>query len=405
MKLTLRNVTKLTLPTGKTDFIWFDDAIAGFGLRIREGGSRSWIYQYRASGQQRRLVIGSASAVPLPMAREQAARLEIERRMGGDPLAKKEAARRETEITFGVLVDQYLQARMPSWRPSTAGAVTRHLKVYAKSLSRAPIGSISQRNIANLLNSVASKAGRKRAGKRTTTGEVSANRLRSSLQSFFAWVLGEGIRLPEGNPASHTNLREEKPRDRVLSDNELRTVWDAAGNNDYGRIVKLLMLTGQRAREIAALQWAEIVNGTIELPAARTKNKRPHSVPLSGPALAILAGVNRRNSIYLFGRGTTPFSGFSRGKINLDARIGALPPFSIHDLRRTAATGMADIGTQPHVIEAALNHVSGSKRGVAGVYNKSTYAVEVRTALERWGAHVTAIVEGRDTHVVPLRRA
>jgi hypothetical protein len=151
MKLTLRSVAALTLPAGKTDFIYFDDAISGFGLRIRAGGSRTWIYQYRAGGQQRRMVIGSARAVPLPMAREQAAKLEIEVRMGGDPLLKKETNRRETETTFGVLVDQFLEARTPSWRPSTADSATRNLKVYAKSLNRAPIGSISQRTVANLL--------------------------------------------------------------------------------------------------------------------------------------------------------------------------------------------------------------------------------------------------------------
>jgi integrase len=395
MKLTQRSVAALALPPGKSDYIHFDDDIAGFGLRIREGGSRTWIYQYRVAGKQRRLIIGSARAVPLPLAREHAGRLEAEVRLGGDPAMKKEITRHEAETVFGVLADQYLQARAPKWRPATADAATRHLKVYAKTLNRAPVGSISQRNVANLLNRVAA-----------TAGDVSANRFRSSLQSFFAWVLGEGIRLPEGNPAAHTNVREEKPRDRALSDDELRKVWNAAGDNDYGRIVKLLVLTGQRAREIAELEFAEVTDDTIELPAVRTKNKRPHSVPLSGPALAILAGIDRGDRVHVFGRGATPFSGFSKAKEILDARTGALKPWTIHDLRRTCATGMANIGIQPHIVEAALNHVSGHRRGVAGIYNKSSYTVEVGAALERWGAHVMAVVEGRDTRVVvPLKRA
>jgi integrase len=403
MKLTLRNAAALTLPPGKSDYIYFDDDIAGFGLRIREGGSRSWIYQYRVGAKQRRLVIGSARAVPLPLARENAGRLEAEIRLGGDPAMKKEVGRHEAEHTFGALADQYLQAHMSSWRPVTASIVTRHLKVYAKSLGHMPITAISQRNVANLLNTVAASVRGRRIG---LTGDVSANRLRASLSAMFAWVMGEGVRLPEGNPASHTNVREEKARDRVLSDDELKIIWNAAGDGNYGCILRLLMLTGQRADEIGGLQWGEIAGDKIELPAARTKNKRAHTVPLSEPALAILAGVKRGDRIYVFGRtATAPFSGWSKAKRKLAAHTGALPPWTVHDLRRTCATGMADIGIQPHIIEAVLNHVSGHKAGVAGVYNRSSYDREKRAALSLWAEHVLAVVEGRATRVVPLKRA
>jgi integrase len=260
---------------------------------------------------------------------------------------------------------------------------------------------VTQRNIANLLNDIAA-----------ASGDVSANRVRAVLTAFFGWVIREGIRMPEGNIAGNTNVREERPRDRVLTDDELRKIWVAAGEDSrgrggresYGNVVKLLMLTGQRRDEIGALQWAEIVGDKIELPAARTKNARTHTVPLSDAAQEILAGAARLGP-YVFGRrGQHRFVGFSAAKRRLDKHVDIVP-WRLHDLRRTVATRMGDLGVQPHIIEAVLNHASGHKSGVAGVYNRATYDREKREALNLWAAHLTTVVEGRDPTIVPLRRA
>ncbi|MGB9389800.1 MAG: tyrosine-type recombinase/integrase, partial [Xanthobacteraceae bacterium] len=145
-----------------------------------------------------------------------------------------------------------------------------------------PIAAISQRNIANLLNAIAKDA-----------GDVTANRVRGSLCALFGWAMREGIRLPEGNVAALTNKREEKSRDRVLSDSELRTIWNACLDDDYGAILKLLTLTGQRAGEIAELRWDEVGDEQIRLPANRTKNGRPHTIPLAEPVKMILSRFNR----------------------------------------------------------------------------------------------------------------
>jgi integrase len=238
-------------------------------------------------------------------------------------------------------------------------------------------------------------------------GNVTANRVRGSLCSLFGWVIREGVRLPEGNVASYTNKRQERARDRVLSDGELRAIWTACPDDDYGAILKLLMLTAQRANEIAELRWDEVHDEQIVLPAERTKNKRPQIIPLSEPAKAILGGFERGDRTHVFGRFDTGFQGWHVAKRTLDSRIAGKPLayWTPHDLRRTAATRMAELGVQPHIIEAVLNHVSGHKGGVAGIYNRATYDKEKREALNLWAEHVMALVEGREAVVVPMKRA
>ena len=166
------------------------------------------------------------------------------------------------------------------------------------------------------------------------------------------------------------------------------------------------MLTGQRRDEIAALQRAEIADGALALPAARTKNSRAHDVPLSPRRWRCWATIRSAwGGTYVFGDGEGGFSGFSRAKERLDEACGVID-WTLHDLRRTMATRMADLGVQPHVIEAILNHVSGHKAGVAGVYNRSTYAAEKRAALDLWGAHVeTLLARAEGANIAVLRRA
>jgi integrase len=398
MRLTIRSAEGIKLPKGKTDHIEFDDDVPGFGLRLREGGSRTWVYQYRIGSKQRRMVLGSAKSVPLKLARENASKLEARVKLGGDPAMDKEAAHREADNTFGALVDEYLKARKSEWRPRSEAEIRRHLTKHAKSLHKMPIGAVGQRNIANLLNEIAKEA-----------GNVTANRVRASLCAFFGWAIREGIKLPEGNVASYTNKRDEKSRERVLTDAELKRIWKSCLDDDYGAVLKLLTLTGQRANEIAELRWAEVLDEQILLPAERTKNGRPHIIPLSEPAKTILAKFPRKDRACVFGRDDTGFKGWSKAKEKIDGRIaGAGKPlahWTPHDLRRTVATRMAELGVQPHIVEAVLNHVSGHKGGVAGIYNRATYDKEKREALNLWAEHVMATVEGRAATVVPMKRA
>jgi integrase len=211
-------------------------------------------------------------------------------------------------------------------------------------------------------------------------------------------------------------------RDRVLSDGELVAVWKACAEDGYGRIVRLLILTGQRREEVGAMADAELdlPGRRWTIPWERTKNgsrtRIPHEVPLSDQALAIVNSAPRREGRdLLFGDGEGSFSGWSKAKEALDARIAeaqpkragkAKPPqpWRLHDIRRTVATRMADLGVPPHVVEAVLNHISGTKAGVAGTYNRALYLPERRQALDHWGAHVAALVAGKaGSNVVAMR--
>jgi integrase len=398
MRLTDKTTVRLRLEQGEMDRVWWDDDIAGFGIRLRDGGSRTWIYRYRIGSKQRSVILGSATAVPLAVARKNASGLAARIRLGEDPALDRDNARLEADNTFGVLAQQYLETRKAEWRPVTYTEIKRHLTKYAKSLHGVPIAAVSQRNIANLLNAIAKDA-----------GDVTANRVRGSLCALFGWTMREGIRLPEGNVAALTNKREEKSRDRVLSDAELRIIWGACLDDDYGAILKLLTLTGQRAGEIAELRWDEVGDEQIQLPAKRTKNGRAHTVPLTEPAKMILSRFKRDGRTCVFGRVDTGFNGWHYCKQALNARVAAagkpLAEWKPHDLRRTAATGMAELGVQPHIVEAVLNHVSGHKGGVAGIYNRATYDKEKREALNLWAEHVMPTVEGRAATVVSLKRA
>ena len=197
---------------------------------------------------------------------------------------------------------------------------------------------------------------------------------------------------------------------------ELRLIWKSLEDDHYGAIIKLLMLTGQRANEIAGLQWSEMRDQAFLLPADRTKNKREHLVPLSGPALEIISAQPRRRTAedeprdLIFGYAKGPFSGWSGCKETLDERMKKanggkeIPHWVAHDLRRSFATHSAEIGIQPHIIEAVLNHISGHRAGVAGIYNRATYEPEKRTALDRWAEHLMAVVAERDSNVTSIRR-
>jgi len=168
MKLTSKNIAQLKLPVGRTDAVFWDADIPGFGIRIREGGSRTWIYRYRRGSKQRSMKLGSAKSVPLAVARENASKLEAEVRLGGDPALKNQTADLAADTTLAVLADQYLEARKSKWRPKSYAQYQRHLLKYAKPLHRLPITAVSQGNVANLQTTITEEP-----------GEATSNRVRS----------------------------------------------------------------------------------------------------------------------------------------------------------------------------------------------------------------------------------
>ena len=230
------------------------------------------------------------------------------------------------------------------------------------------------------------------------------NRTRTSISAMYKWLDAEGLVAEGTNPAAGTATADEGPsRDRVLSNAELAEVWAALGEDHVSDIIRLLILTGQRRDEITKLRWSEIDfdKALLTLPPARTKNKRTHELPLAPQALAILkrwatnaAATDKANDGMVF----EPV-GWDLRKKRLDKVILAnrggkpMPHWTLHDLRRTCATGLAELGVLPHVIECILNHLSGFRAGVAAIYNRNRYLPEMREALGKWADYVERLAD------------
>jgi integrase len=416
MKLNEKNVAALTLPEGKSELIVFDDELPGFGVRLRAGGKRTWVLQYRVGKKQRRKTLGAVTKAMNAAKARDAADMDLARvKLGEDPQAIKVEQRAKAADTFDVFVVQFLARQKKRLKARSYQQVATHLTKHWSPFKGVSIHDVKKRAIASRLLKLAEER-----------GPYAANRARTTLSSFFAWAIGSGI--VDSNPVIGTHLQaDENTRDRVLGDDEMVDIWHACLDDDYGRIVKLLLLTATRRDEVGGMTKAE-----VNLPARtwgieqeRTKNSRPHDVPLSDSAIGILesalAQEGREARGIVFGHGARArgapdrgFGGWGKAKREIDLRIdqarkaagrGPQGHWVLHDLRRTAATRMADLGVLPHVIEEILGHISGHKAGVAGIYNRSTYAAEKRQALDRWAAHLEALVAGQASNVVTLKRA
>jgi integrase len=393
---TQAQVDRLQLPRGKTDAYVWDEECAGLSIRL-QGRAKSWTVWYAVNGKRRRVTLGSVAGMPLKQARIEAGRIVSGARDGKDILAEREAAKAKAADTLLALISIYLQRRAkPRQRPRTYAATEHYLLKRWAPLHDRPLDSITRRDIATRLEEI-----------RVGHGPIAANRARTHLNAAFIWAMRQG--LLEANPVIGTEApAEERRRDRVLSAAELAAVWKAAGDaGGFGIVVKLLMLTGQRREEVAGMLWPEIDEDRAlwTIPAARAKNGREHQVPLSRQALALLP--ERASRVHVFGHGRKGgFSGFSQAKARLDAAAGLETPWVLHDLRRSFVTHAAELGIDPHVIEAVINHVSGHKAGVAGVYNLAHYRPHKAAALQAYADWLEATVEGPvlTNKVVSLRQ-
>jgi integrase len=403
MKLTAASIKSLALPDGLIEKTFFDDDLPGFGVRLRRGGSRSFVVQYKTRGKHRRMPLGAASAIDLGKARSSARDILAAVRLGRDPAGEKLEARSKIEASFASLLPRFLARQRSRLKPRSYEETERHLLAHAKPLHGLGVEKIDRRMIALRLGEIAER-----------NGPAAANRVRASLSAYFAWLLREGIL--EANPVLNTNHAPENgARSRVLSDNDLVAIWQNLGEEDnYSSIVKLLLLTGARRDEIASLRWPEIdlAGALITLGPARTKNRREHLIPMAPAALDILRAQPRRLNAdgtpreLVFGHGARGFQNWSLAKADLDARIAAagspITDWRLHDFRRVISTTMHErLGVMPHVVESVLGHAI---RGVAGIYNRSSYLEPKRIALEKWANHVIALATGeRPASVVHLR--
>ena len=352
----------------------------GFGIRTRAGGSQTYVVQYKIGAQNRRMTLGAVNKLTRDQARKEAKKLQGKVALGQDPQGEKAATRATPAETFKAVGDRFLAFQAKRLRPSSLYSTSLYLMTYCKRLHQLKVELITRREIASVLSSIAEKNGR-----------VSADRARAALSSMFVWAMKEG--LCDANPTIATNTYAGKTeRDRVLTQEEIAAIWKALSDSDYSTIIKLLFYTGARVDEIGGLRWSELDDGLIRLPTERSKNKRAFDLPLSEPALDLLADQKRREGRdAVFGRRDAGFGGWSKCKVELDAKL-TIKPWQLRDIRRTVATGMAELGIQPHIVEACLNHVSGAKAGVAGIYNRAVYAAEKREAVEIWANHIAVIL-------------
>jgi integrase len=412
-KLTDLFVDRLA-PPAKGRLEYFDTSFPALALRVTDTGHKSWSLFYRAAGRQRRYTIGNYPAFD-PAAARKAASAALHRvEAGGDPAEEKRQRRlgpKPAADDFASVAREYLERQVKkNTAASTYKETARIIETdVIPEWGRRPIGTIVRRDVTALVDKKAA------AG-----AEVQANRILARLRTLFGWAV-EKDRIAS-NPCD--GLRpptKEQSRDRVLSDAEIKLFWQGCDELawPFGPLFKLLLLTAQRRDEVASMQWDEVdlETGVWNIPKTKAKNGVGHEVQLSPEAIEILKALPRitpakGHPAFVFSTNAkTAVSGFSRAKERLDAFMaaragGAVDPWILHDLRRSATTKMAALRIAPHVVDKILNHSSGTISGVAAVYNKHQYGDERRAALAAWGRAVDAIVTGRQAgNIVTLSAA
>lgn len=389
-----------------------DPAQQSLYLVVQPSGAKSWAARFRHAGKPVKLTLGRWPMMGLAEARTAAAEALEKVERGADPAAEKKAAKAApapNRDTFEAVVADFMKRHASRNRRADDVAAMFRREVAQRWNGRA-IQSITKRDILDVLDGVVDRG-----------SPITANRLRASLNVLFNWAKSRDI--IKDNPLDGVRPpAPESSRDRVLTDQEIVLLWGATGGMGYpfGPVIRLLLLTGARLREVAEMSRREIsADGTVwTLPAARSKNGEEHVVPLADEARAIIGALPAigKAAFVFTTTGTTPVSGFTRAKERLDRlmteaankdRPGGSEPsailaFTLHDLRRTAATGMAGLRFPPHVVEAVLNHKSGTRRGVAAVYNRHDHLEEKREALEAWARHVAGLVGEEPSNVVPF---
>jgi integrase len=395
MKLTLNRVDSLKCPEGKRDVLVFDDEQRGLGVRVTAGGGKTYLAQYSWHGQKRRIPLGSCSALSLAKARKAACGIMGDVAKGIDPAAERKNAKAREALTLAALLSDWQALHLASKRPRYAAEAVRAVRNAFPRYLDLPAADLGRATIVKTLDAMARKGSAAMAARTAAYGKAA-----------YGWAVKRGA-IP-ANPFVNLPVASPARRERVLSDDELAAIWRATdGPGPFNGIVRMLILTGQRREEVAGMTWAELSDdlSTWIIPASRAKNGATHIVPVSAPAQDLLRNVPRFVELAFPGlRGT--FNGFSKAKAALDARSG-VTDWRLHDLRRTAATGLQRLGVRLEVTEQVLNHVSGSRAGIVGVYQRHDFASEKRAALDAWGAHVLAVVEGRAAmgNVVTLRES
>ena len=407
-----------TLPLPETRREIPDGKVVGLYLVHQKSGAKSWALRYRANGKPKKLTLGRYPTIDLATARRRAQAALGDVAGGRDPAAVKQAskaaakAERESNVDLvervvELFIERHAKPKTRDWRETERMLVN---EVVGRWKGRR-LSQITRAHVHEMLDEIIDRG-----------APVRANRVFAQFRKMCRWSIARGVidRSPcEGLMAPSP----ERRRERVLSDEEIRLVWrafDSAGW-PFGPIGQLLLLTGVRKNEAAAMKWSELDfdAGVWSLPKERTKNKRDHEIPLSAAAARLIEALPRigdkKYGFVFTTTGTSAVSGFSRFKTMIDktmlglaeenaevrggepAKVEAFAPWTLHDLRRTVATNLQKLGVKLEVTEAVLNHVSGTRAGVVGLYQRHDYREEKRQALDAWARRLGAIINGEES--------
>ncbi len=397
-------------PIDRDLFVWDvgDRSIKGFGLKVTKAGKKQFVFQYRLGGRghpTRRLTIGEPSeSLNVTRARDLAQDLRAQVQQGIDPVYERKQAiqaRRDAELeaassdgTFEKVLKQYIVQHV---RPNlkSAGEVERILnKEFLPDWQYKKVADIKRRDVKAVIDRIAARGSR-----------YQANAALDAIRPVFKHAISD--EWIDKNPAiGIIRPVKAKSRDHVLSDDDLKAIWNACESLDfpYGEMVRLFILTAQRRSEVAGMAWAELDldNGLWEIPSERAKNKKSHTVHLCPQAVEIIESVDKISDLVLSHK-DTPVTGYSLAKKALDEASG-VTGWRFHDIRRTVTTGLASMGIAPHVADKILNHSSGTISGVQAVYQRHEFLEERKAALEAWGRKIELIIKSKDeTNVVPLK--
>ena len=424
LRLTDAAVQRLQARDGRrTDY--YDATLPGFGLRValptgrNPRGRKTWMFYYRDAGRQVRLTLGTYPEVSLEAARREAGGLQVALTSGGDPAAVRATAERavgaDVHPTFGAVAESFLTGGMPVRKgrkpsPRYAAETRRNLDNHVLPRWRdCPVALIARADVRALVAAVAAGEVPARAARHTVArgGPIAANRVLSAVSALFSWAVRQDL-VPANPCALVEKPGEERRGVRVLSDPEIADVWAAmeALGHPFGTFMRLALLLGQRRTEVAHMRWAD-VDMDARVWMNLTKMRRRSAVPISARAAALIMASPRRAAPdggpaeYIFTTtGTTPISGYSKAKRDVDALIaaargarggGPMPPWTIHDLRRTCATSLGRLGAQKHVISKVLDHAPRTVTDT--VYDLWEYFTERRDALDAWSALIDGLVE------------
>ena len=371
---------RLKTPEHRTDYR--DKATRGLQLRVGIKGAKSFSYVFRLGSKMGRVSLGKYPDISLKTAREKTYEFRRLVALGIDPRSEKIEKLKREQMTVNVMVVKFIQKyakpENSSWKQAES-----NLRLYLSNFyGTQPISEVTRADIHQVLDDLIAR-----------DKQTAANRALAHIRKFFGWLVERGYL--NHSPADHIKPRhKESERDRVLSDAEIKAIWDAAEamSGPYSAWLKLLLLCGQRRVETASMRRSQIIDGSWYLSATDTKNKQPHIIPLPNQAQRLVDQLIEKEGNFLIksGRnGDRPVNGFSKAKLQMD-RLSGVQNWKFHDLRRTVATNLTKLGIDRLILQKIINH---SERGVTQIYDRYSYMDEKREALQKWADRLDEIVK------------